>query len=339
MSDPNEEAGRDLERTGDGAATPDVVVLNQATHGMPASDYLAELRERLPGYDVRLGRTPAEERALVEGAPVVTGVGIDEDLLAAADDLRLFACASAGVGHLPMARLEERGVAVTNGSGVHGPNIAEHVLGWVLTFLRRLDEGRRRQQRREWRHFQSVGELRGSTVTVVGLGAIGRALVRRLDGFGVETIGVRYTPSKGGPTDRVVGFERDVLHDALAETDVLVLATPLTDATRGLIGEEALRTLPTDAILVNVARGPVVDTDALVGALRRNGLHGAALDVTDPEPLPEDHPLWGFENVFLTPHVSGHTPHYWERVADVLARNLETVERTGDYADLENQVA
>lgn len=226
---------------------------------------------------------------------------------------------------------------MTNASGVHGPNIAEHVLGWVLTFARRLDEGRRRQRRREWRRFQSFTELAGSTVTVVGLGSIGETLVERFEGFDVDTVGVRYSPEKGGPTDEVVGY--DDLPEVLPGTDVLVLACPLTETTEGLIGEGELDALPTDAIVVNAARGGVIDTPALVDALRSNALHGAALDVTDPEPLPSDHDLWGFENVFLTPHVAGHTPKYWERRADILVENLERVDETGEYDGLRNQVA
>lgn len=147
---------------------------------------------------------------------------------------------------------------MTNASGVHGPNIAEHVLGWVLTFARRLDEGRRRQRRREWRRFQSFTELAGSTVTVVGLGSIGETLVERFEGFDVDTVGVRYSPEKGGPTDEVVGY--DDLPEVLPGTDVLVLACPLTETTEGLIGEGELDALPTDAIVVNAARGGVIDT-------------------------------------------------------------------------------
>jgi phosphoglycerate dehydrogenase-like enzyme len=180
--------------------------------------------------------------------------------------------------------------------------------------------------------------MAGSTATVVGLGPIGEAIVRRLEGFDVDTVGVRYTPEKGGPTDEVVGFEDAPLDDALARTDYLFLACPLTDTTRGLIDESAFATLPPDAAIVNVARGPVIDTDALVDAIRSNGIRGAALDVTDPEPLPEEHPLWSFENVLITPHNAGYTPNYYERVADILARNLERIADTGSYDDLENRV-
>ncbi|WP_435174772.1 D-2-hydroxyacid dehydrogenase [Halorussus sp. AFM4] len=314
--------------------SPDVVVLRKSTHGVPVSEYVAELRERLPDREVVHARTPTEERELIADARVAAGMELDEELLARADDLALFACAYAGTGHLPLDALEERGVAVTNASGVHGPNIGEHVLGNILVFARRLHEGWRRQQNREWRHFRAH-ELQGSTVTVVGLGAIGQSVVQRLRGFEVETIGVRYTPEKGGPTDEVVGFEGPEFEDALARTDYLVLACPLTDTTRGLIGEAELKTLSPEAVLINVARGPVVDTDALLWALRGNHLRGAALDVTDPEPLPEDHPLWNLENCLVTPHCSGHTPKYYSRLADIVAEN---VRRLDSGEELTNRV-
>ena len=318
-------------------STIDVAVLDHDAHGIPAADYAAVLGRRLPDREVRLAATPDEHDRYLREATVVGGKHVDAEETAAAENLRLFACNAAGVDHLPLDALAERGVAVTNAAGVHGPNVAEHVLGWVLTFARRLDEGRRRQRRREWRRFQSFTELAGSTVSVVGLGSIGEAVVERFEGFDVDTIGVRHTVAKGGPTDEVVGYGD--LPDVLPRTDVLVLACPLTETTEGLIGESELDALPTDAIVVNVARGGVVDTPALVDALRANALHGAGLDVTDPEPLPSDHDLWGFENVFLTPHVAGHTPNYWDRRADILVENLERVGETGEYEELRNQVA
>jgi phosphoglycerate dehydrogenase-like enzyme len=315
-----------------------ILVLKRGIHGYPASDLAEAIRERRPDDDIELARTRSAELDAVGDAEVVAGGGFDDELLARADSLRLFACYTAGYEHLPLSEFEERGVAVTNGSGIHGPNMAEHLVGAVLVFSRRFDEGWRRQRERRWAHYQG-GELRGSTVTVVGLGAIGTATVERLDPFDVTTVGVRYTPEKGGPTDEVVGFEGPEFEAALAETDYLLLCCPLTETTRGLVGRAEFETLPPHAVVVNVARGPVVDTDALVAALRSNRIRGAALDVTDPEPLPEDHPLWTFDNVHVTPHMAGSTPHYLERAADILARNLARVDETGAYRDLENQVA
>ncbi|SDR19709.1 D-2-hydroxyacid dehydrogenase [Natronobacterium texcoconense] len=313
----------------------DVVVLREGTEGLSMESYAAALRERLPDHTVECARTPREERELASTARVVTGVGIDEDLLAVATRLELFACAFAGTEHLPTAELADRGITVTNAGGIHAPGIAEQAIGNVLAFARRLHEGWRRKQRGEWRHFQST-EFKGSTVTIVGLGSIGTAVAKRLEGFDVETIGVRYTPLKGGPTDEVVGLEERELHDAFARSEYVVLACPLTDETRGLVGEAELATLPPEAVLVNVARGGVVDTDALVDALQRNAIRGAALDVTDPEPLPPGHPLWDLENCLITPHTGGHTPKHWDRLADVVAHNVEVLEEDGD--DLENVV-
>lgn len=313
---------------------PDVLVLRRGTHGIPMSEYVTELRARLPALDIRLATTPREERDLIQHARIVTAVSIDEDLLARAEDLELFACAYAGYGHLPLDALEERAIAVTNAAGIHAPSIAEQVVGNLLVFSRRLHEGWRRQQNREWRHYQAY-ELTDKTVTVVGLGAIGHAVVERLQGFGVDTIGVRYTPEKGGPTDEVISFDPDDFHAALAETDYLVLCCPLTETTRGLIDREAFATLDPDAVLVNVGRGKLVDTDDLVAALRSQQLRGAALDVTDPEPLPEDHPLWTLENVLITPHNAGHTPYHWPRLADILAENVDRLE-AGE--ELQNRV-
>ena len=314
----------------------DVLVLRRGVHGRPIEGYVAALRERLPDREVRLARTPAEERELIADARVVTGLDVTEELLARAEALELFACLYAGVDHLPLAAFEERGIPVTSAAGVHAPNVAEYVLGSILADAQGLVEGWRREQRREWRHFQT-GELAGSTVTVVGLGSIGTAVVERLSPFGVETVGVRYSPEKGGPTDEVLGYDDD-LHAAYARSDYLVLTCPLTERTEGMIDGSAFETLPPDSVLVNVARGPVVDTDDLVEALRGQLVGGAVLDVTDPEPLPEDHPLWTLSNVRITPHNAGDTPQYYDRVAEILAANLGRLAGEADEP-LENRAA
>lgn len=315
-----------------------ILVLRQGAHGMPVRDYADAIRERLPKYDVTVAESRREEREQIPDAWIATDRAIDPELIDRAENLRLFAGLSAGYDHIPLTELEEAGIAFTNASGVHGPNMAEHSIGWILTFARGLHEGYRRQQRREWRHFR-VDELQGSTVTIVGLGAIGEAVAERLDGFGVDTIGVRYSPEKGGPTDEVIGFDSPGFDPALARTDYLVLACPLTETTRGLIGDTELTSMQPDSVLINVARGGVVDTDALVTALRGGGgIRGAALDVTDPEPLREDHALWNLENALVTPHMAGHTPKYYERRADILARNVRTIEESERYDDLENQI-
>ena len=312
---------------------PQIAVLRQKIHGLSADDYATALRTELPETDIAVADTPAEERELVGSAPIVTGYDLDESLIETAGNLDLFAGVYAGVDHLPLETFEEHDIAVTNASGVHGPNIAEYVIGAILSHVRGFGRARRQQDDHVWQSYPAR-ELQGSTVTVVGLGAIGSAVIDRLEPFGVETLGVRYTPEKGGPTDEIYGFGE--LHTALARTDYLVLACPLTETTERVIDTDALLTLPTEAFLVNIARGGVIDTDDLVSALQANRIAGAALDVVDPEPLPADHPLWGFESVSITPHNAGHTPRYYERTAKILAGNVEKY-RT-DETDFENRV-
>ncbi len=312
---------------------PDLLVLREGTEGISTEPYAEALRERLREYDVRRARTPGEERELIASAPVATGVRIDEELLEEAEALELFCCAFSGVGHLPIEALEARGVTVTNAGGIHAPGLAEQAIGWMLAFARDLHEGYRRQRRREWRHFQSR-ELGDSTVTIVGMGSIGHAVTERLQGFGVETIAVRHSPEKETPTDEVVGYEPEAVHGALARSDYVVIACPLTETTRGLIDAEAFATMEPHSVLVNMARGPIVDTDALVTALQKNAIRGAALDVTDPEPLPEDHPLWTLGNVLITPHTGGHTPQHWPRLADIVAHNVRAHEEGSELRNV-----
>lgn len=315
---------------------PDIVVLREGTEGLSMESYAEILREQLSDQTVALARTPKQERELVPKARVVTGITIDEKLLAQADRLELFACTFAGTDHVPMDTLADHGVVVTNAGGIHAPGIAEQSIANMLIFARNLHEGWRRKSNGEWRHFQSF-EFTDSTVTIIGLGSIGQEIVQRLEGFDVETIGIRYTPSKGGPTDDVLGFDEDDIHEALSRSDYVVLACPLNDLTRGLISDQELATLPETAVIVNAARGGLVDTDALVSALQFNGIRGAALDVTDPEPLPNDHDLWDLENCLITPHTGGHTPNHWDRLADIVAHNLQELQ-SGGQGNLKNVV-
>lgn len=305
-------------------ADAEVVVLRAGTEGLSMASYARSLEDRLPEYQVRHARTPAEEAEYAQSARVITGIEPPIDVIESAPNLELFACTFAGVDHLPLDTLSELGVIVTNAGGIHAPGIAEQVIGYILTFARGLREGWARQQQREWRHYQAR-ELNGSTVTVVGLGSIGLAVVDRLAGFGVDTIGVRYTPDKGGPTDEVLGYDPGRFHEALGRTDYLVIACPLTDTTEGLVDAAAFETLPPSSVVINVARGGVIETDALVDAIRSESIRGAALDVTTPEPLPSDHPLWTLDACIITPHMGGHTPQHWPRLAEIVAHNTRAL--------------
>jgi phosphoglycerate dehydrogenase-like enzyme len=231
-----------------------------------------------------------------------------------------FHTSSAGVDHPSFGKLLERGVTVTNAAGVNGGVIAQHVLALMLGHARRLDQYRAFQARTEWARLE-CDELAGATALIVGLGGIGSAVARLCQAFEMRVIGVRRSVDRPAPNvDRLAppGEFREVLPAA----DFLVLACPLTEATRGLIDEAALAAMKPAAYLVNVARGPVVDAAALDRALREGRLGGAALDEFDREPLPADSPLWTTPHLTITPHSASSSPANPERNARFFIENL-----------------
>ena len=300
-----------------------VLVQRGDLFGHKGERYAECLRDRLDGWTVVYPESSTHERELLGRARVVTGAYLDPDDIPSENRIELYAYTFTGANHLPIDRYAEHGIAVTSASGVPAPNIAEHVIGCMVAGARDFQRAWRQQERGVYRSFHTK-DIDGSTVAVVGLGSIGEAVVERLAGFNVETIGVRFTPTKPSPTGRTVGY--DDIELALDAADFVVLTCPLTDTTANVIDDDALQTMRPDAVLINVARGGVVDTDALTRRLQRNHVGYAILDVTDPEPLPNDHPLWDLDNAFITPHYAGETPQYVTRLATLVASNVHELD-------------
>jgi phosphoglycerate dehydrogenase-like enzyme len=233
--------------------------------------------------------------------------------------LRWVHTSSAGIDDRPFLRLLERGVILTNASGVNGVIIAQHVLALMLAHARRLDEYRAFQAERHWERLLCA-ELTGATVLVAGLGGIGSEVARLCRAFGMTVLGTRRSGAPAPNVDRVLPPE--AFHDALPDADFVVIACPLTETTRGLIDAGALARMKASAYLVNVARGPIVDAAALDAALRQGRIAGAAMDVFDREPLAADSPLWTTPNLTITPHSAGSSPLNPVRNARFFLANL-----------------
>jgi phosphoglycerate dehydrogenase-like enzyme len=230
--------------------------------------------------------------------------------VAAARSLRWLNTAYAGVNWLPLADLDRRGVALTCGRGLTATAVAEIAVMTMLTTAKDFSAVVRAQDRREFlENAPGTRELLGSRALILGRGAIGQAIERMLQGFGVETETVRRSSGLGWK-------------DRLGTFDWIVLALPGTPETRGLIGAAELAAMKREAVLVNFARADIVDEPALVAALRDARIAAAVLDVTDPEPLPAEHPLWSLDNAHITMHLSGiPTPASLQRAAERFARN------------------
>lgn len=298
-------------------------------------DLEAALRDRLPDADIVRATDYADSVAKVADADILVEHGLYDDHLAAADSLRWVQSLSSGANRYNIDQLRERDILLTTASGVHARPIAEQVLTYLLTFERDLLRGLRQQRGCEWQRYPA-GELGDCTLAVVGVGAIGGCIAELASAIGMEVLGVRNHPDQPHPAvDDMLGPTDH--HAALGRADYAVLACPLTEDTRGMIGSEELTSLGNDGVLVNVARGAVVQQDALAEALQTGDLRGAALDVFEEEPLPAESPLWDLSNVVVTPHMAGGTPLFPERCAEIIAENYRHFV-AGEYDELRNRV-
>jgi phosphoglycerate dehydrogenase-like enzyme len=287
---------------------------------------LRHWRERFPQVDVTSVEDPAELQSAVADAEAFVGWRLPPEHFGGARKLRWIHSASAGIEACLFPELIESDVVLTNSTGLHATCIPEHVLGQMLVLARNFHEAQRLQQRAEWNRFaviaygSGVRELAGSNLAILGAGPIGSNLARMATALGMRVRVMRRDATRPVPHAEVV--PQSALHELLGWADFVVLAVPLTAETQRMIGEAELRAMKSSACLINIARGEVIDEDALVRCLRAGGLAGAALDVFEEEPLPAAHPFWSLPNLVLTPHISGYTPAYFDKMLAIFEDNL-----------------
>lgn len=241
-------------------------------------------------------------------------------VLETASNLKWIHTGSAGVEAWITPELSERRITLTNSAGVYAIPIAEWVLHALLMIVKRGPQMVAAQQARRWDSSPEFDELGGKTLTIFGAGGIGSEIARRAAAFDMRVWGTNRSGNAVPHVERIVSG--DAWRDVLPETDFLVLAAPLTAATRHAIGARELAMLPPQAWLINIARGAIVDEPALIAALQSGALAGAALDTFEQEPLPADSPFWSMSNVIISPHHSGSSPRSMERVLDLFIDNL-----------------
>lgn len=232
--------------------------------------------------------------------------------------LRYIQLTSAGFDRVPMDYVKEKNIEIHNARGVYSIPMAEFAVAGVLQLYKGLDIFKRQQQKREWSKRRDLRELNGKKVLIAGCGSVGTECARRFAAFGCHVTGIDELTRKKEPFREIL--PPACLEEELGEADILVLTLPLTEETKGLIGEKQLQLMKPDALLVNISRGGVIDEKALVREMKRIG--GAVLDVFEEEPLPEESPLWAMENVIITPHNSFVGDGNRERLADLIMRNV-----------------
>ena len=307
----------------------DVLTIGFAHVAYRAAEEFAARRTGLAHFEVRTFEE-LERQAPEADVLVVSGLWRNT-LLATGAKLRFVQSFSAGTDQYDKALFRKYGVRLANAQGANERAVAEHAIALILTLTRQLHLARDNQRSRQWRGM--IGdralreqELGGKTLVIVGLGRIGMRLAALARAFDMRVIGVRRTARpEPGVADQVVA--RADLAQALAEADVAALTCPLTAETEGLIGVAALNALKPGALLINVARGKVVDQAALIVALADGRVRAAALDCFPEEPLPPESPFWALPNVLVTPHTAGETGLYETNVVDILMDNIERLLR------------
>lgn len=287
--------------------------------------------------DVAFSLANDDEQALAK-APAASAIvakahSISGGVVAAAKRLDWVQALTTGTDHLATVNLPAN-VVVTSARGIHGPQMSELAFLFMLAFQRDMRAVLRDQDEHAWRR-RPQRLLLDKTAVLVGVGAISEALAQRCKAFGMRTIGVSSTPRAALGFDEVLG--RAELLKAVAQADFLIVLAPLTAETRHMIDAAVLAAMPRHGVLINIARGPVCDEAAVIAALRERRIAGAGLDVFAAEPLPPDSPLWGMDNVILTPHIGGMSNSYVQQTLPLVLENLRHW-RNGDFAAMRNIV-
>ncbi|MGH9804111.1 MAG: D-2-hydroxyacid dehydrogenase [Candidatus Acidiferrales bacterium] len=287
-----------------------------------------EIRRRYPGITVVHLEETARLADEIAEADIFVGWNLKSEQFARAAKLKWIHATAAGVDQLMRDNIRRSPVVITNASSVLTLTMAEHTLALMLTLARRIPSAVRYQEKRHWAQQEiwdetpHPRELSGAALVVIGYGAVGRELGRRVRALGMKVVGVKRDPASGAEhADRVVAAER--MEEVLGEGDFAVLATPVTPATERLFGPRQFAAMKPSAYFINIARGVLVDTDALVAALRERVIAGAALDVAEREPLVPESPLWTAPNLLITPHLAAASEPLWQRQAALLFENLD----------------
>lgn len=303
---------------------PIVTVLSASDEARPPGLDLLEGK-----VEVRLAHDEATLRDTLPGSQILLVTDFRTDALRAAwpaaDSLQWVHATSAGVDALLIPELVDSDIPVTNAQGIFDRTIAEYVLGAILLFAKDFHGSLAYQRQRRWQH-RDTERAQGKRVLVVGAGSIGRQIAKLTGAIGMDVYGVARRPRTEDP-DFTEVFANESLHEELGKADYVVVSVPLTPATEGLFGADEFAAMQPHARFINIARGPIVQTQPLLQALEQKTIAGAALDVFEEEPLPAEHPLWQLPNVIMTAHMAGDFIGWREALMEQFLANLELWQR------------
>jgi phosphoglycerate dehydrogenase-like enzyme len=285
---------------------------------------IEKIKEIIPDWNIIVGKDIDIWQGHLHDAEIIAGwkKGIEEVCLSPNSKLKWLQTWSAGVDSLPLESLESRNITVTSANGVHAYPISETIFALMLGLTRKIHTYVKNQQARKWHHSGMNLEMHEKTVGIIGVGTIGTETAKIAKAFGMKVLGVRHSGRQQEFVDEM--YTTDQLDEVLPNCDYVIVTLPLTKATNRLFGSKQFELMKTSAYFINIGRGEIVVEGDLAAALRDGIIAGAGLDVFEQEPLSVDSPLWEMENVIITPHTSGSTQHYNQRVIEnILIPNLK----------------
>lgn len=278
--------------------------------------YLEQLKEHFPDIDLLPESDKTKAETLMVMPSFFRRFPIDHF-----PDLRWVQLLSAGYDGVPLETLRERHILLTNARDVYSIQIAEDVFSKILSFNRHVTTYHEQMKKGSWERHDVFHEIHGSTVGLIGAGSIATEIAKRMKAFGAHTIGFRRKAESVPHIDRIV-TDSYGLDEIYRTSDYLILSIPLNSETRHMISKDVFERMKNSALIINVARGDIIVQDDLVDALDKGSIRGALLDVTSPEPLPKNHPLWHMKQVFITPHTASESPYAYDRIYRMVHRNL-----------------
>lgn len=295
-----------------------------------------ELKKRYPEADFYFFENMNQAVEDLKTADVLITYGLDltKEIVNQCTHLKWIQVISAGINELPLDIINEKKILLTNAKGIHHIQMSEYTIGVIFQLSRKMNEIYKNQLKKKWEVVR-FAEMYGSTIGIVGLGSIGQGIAEKAKAFNMKVIGMN-TDGRAVPyVDKV--FKPNQLKELMAESDYIVIIVPLTPDTYHLIGQEELHAMKETAYIINIARGEVIDEEALISKLKNKEIAGAVLDVFSKEPLPEDHPFWTLDNCIITPHLSGKSPNYLKRAIELLMYNMDYY-RKNEISKMKNVV-
>ncbi len=296
--------------------------------------YLDYLKSKFEDYSFVASTDRAEMEREIEDADILITFKLDKETLDKAKKVKWIQALSAGIETYPIEEIKKRGIILTNGRGIHKIHMAEYAICVMIMLARNMHTMMRNKSEGKWERKISQGEIYGATLGIIGLGSIGMEIAKKAKFMGMKVLGVKRDIIESEYVDKV--YPQEEMAEVFKESDYIINLLPSIKSTSGLIDKKYFDVMKKDACFINMGRGSTVNEDDMADALKNGRIKAMASDVFKTEPLPENSPLWGIDNMIITPHICGESNKYIDRAIPIIENNIKSFKGEGKYINLVN---